>query len=289
MNVLKNLLILTTFLGYKSFALAAKCNPSKLETRFSEVISKMPNLWGKYPSDTTFAIDDKTVLGNGYYVISSPEEAKKVIDSGLAEPCDGKPEIYKIKTASIVSENFFPGCSSLENEDACLPPLKDFYEKTKRNVGLHRADSKKHAKSFTSDGFKKHLNPIQIAVYDVSHEMFHSYQEDTGKFDSARKEPAADYLDCLKHAEWSKQYRTERKWWKQKVSEIYNPKTDQEKLRSLAVEFTDKIRPNTPKNKACNMSLDHIEIVEGTAHFVGNLGMLEIGVITHEELATIDS
>lgn len=284
---------LTMLLGFGQTIFGATCAPSQVEIDFAETMTKfaITPLWGNYPKNVTFAIHDEDEKQNsGHYVIYDQAESKKIVELGLAEACDDQPQLLKIKKSSesIVKEGYFPSCSSVPNEEACSPPLKEYYEKTQKSVGLHLVQRKRTSDLYTEFGFKYQLTDLQMAIYNSSHEMFHGYQEDRNNFNDRLTESETYYDECLNLAVWANQYEKERSWWKANLKELYASNTSLERIRNLALEFTLQVRPLTEENKLCNNALDNRELIEGSAHFVGNFALLKSQRISEKAFVDFD-
>lgn len=267
------------------------CKPSGLESEYTEVIQKVAkvSIWGSFPADTTMSIKDKsTSNGSGFFIITDPKEKAGIINSGLASACDDNPLLFKMKTIPKVREGYWPGCSSVENEDACVPPLKDYNEKFKKNVGMEIIEKDKLSKVYQDFGFKYQLTDIQAAITNSVHESFHGYQENREDFYDSINELSASYDECLNSPKWSEQFQKERKWWQSTLDEIYDCRTSHERLITIAKEFISHIRPSPGVHSECNRALEKSELIEGTAQFAGNLALLLSDKITAQDFSNYE-
>ncbi len=274
----------------------SECSISQVEIDFASAMNKLTSnpFWGKYPSDTTFAVDDLDTSSPGYYTVPNEQEGQRLVGLNLAEICNGQPTLVRfIPSTEALTPDFYSGCSSESNEEGCRGVVKNYYAKTKKNIGLEIIDRKRTSRIFSSFNFKNTLNEVQLAINTSSHEMFHEYQIVSTGFTDKLPIQHQDYNDsydeCLTSPNWANQYKKERKWWQNKLPELLSKDTNRERLIAMAIEFTGNIRQTNASNELCNKALSSFELHEGIAHFIGNIALLRSEVITAEKLAEYDS
>lgn len=273
---------------------AGTCNPTPTVSKFIFIINKIYRqspLWISYPTTTQFVAFDYEGSSSGYFI--SKNESLPDSVSSLLTNCDHV-DAWKIIDPLVKTRvGYFPHCGFEAPEEACnaYPGVKTIFKLMDQPIGIHVLDRERFGSIqntlFGDHGKKYDID--QIGVYNVIHEMFHEYQDASG-FSAASVNSSRSWDTCQEeNPEWATRFEKERQWWAQKLPTVYSPDSTRDDLKELAIEFIEKIRPESKRFHSCDLDLKSHERTEGVAHFVGHASLLNTGLATPSFLALIDT